>query len=319
MSQVHRRGCCTLGAYALAAVMAEGIWPEWWTGARAVVTLPEQIDSSNADQIRGQLLAAIDRGAAVLVGDMAATVCCDHAGADALARVCQRAGAVGADLRLVVSADAVRRVLRLSGLDGLVTVYPRLAAALADGPGRQRPGGAAADAPRSARPTQGPGADGAQELLDSVVASVLRAGLSLQAAIDLPGDTSAQRIADALRNLDGVVRQVRDHIFADRGNDAEPGQAEGPRLASRERAEPAVSQTASFRERRASLQERVTQAAYSLHCAAAETAVLLEQRAQLLEQPRRIDYPAEIKRWQSFADQAIQMAERWEHLPAPRD
>jgi hypothetical protein len=51
-----------------------------------------------------------------------------------------------------------------------------------------------------------------------------------------------------------------------------------------------------------------------VHQAAADTAALLERQADLIEPPGRIDYPTEIKRWRVFADQAKQMAERWEHL-----
>ncbi len=303
--------------------MAENIWPVRWTGTRAVATLPEQLDSSNADQIREQLQAAIDRGAAVLVADMTATVSCDYPGAEALARVYQRAVAAGADLRLVVSTDAVRRVLGFSGLDRLASIYPGLDGALADGPADRQAGdepgnlSATGTVPQSARPARASRTDQA-ELLDSVVASILSAGLSLQ-AIDLPGGSAAQRIAEALRNLDGIVREIRDYVFAERVHDALPGHALGPRPEPQERAELAAGRTALFRARNASLQERVTQTAFSLHIVAAETAVLLEQQAQLVEQPRRIDYPAEIKRWQSFADQAKQIAERWERLQAPRD
>jgi hypothetical protein len=32
-----------------------------------------------------------------------------------------------------------------------------------------------------------------------------------------------------------------------------------------------------------------------------------------------MDYPAEIKRWRAFADQAEQMARRWEQSPLPPD
>ena len=39
---------------------------------------------------------------------------------------------------------------------------------------------------------------------------------------------------------------------------------------------------------------------------------LLERRAALLGQPGRIDYPTEVKRLRVLADQARQMAERWE-------
>jgi hypothetical protein len=60
------------------------------------------------------------------------------------------------------------------------------------------------------------------------------------------------------------------------------------------------------------LRQRVAQTARALQFAAADTAALLEERADLLGQPSRIDYPAEIKRWRVFADQARQMAECWE-------
>jgi anti-anti-sigma factor len=102
-------------------------------GPRAVVALPEHIDVSNAGQIREQLLSVINRGAATLIADMTATVSCDHAGADALARAYQRAAVSNAQFRLAVTAPVVRRVLGLSGLDRLVSIYPSLEAAIAAG------------------------------------------------------------------------------------------------------------------------------------------------------------------------------------------
>ena len=54
------------------------------------------------------------------------------------------------------------------------------------------------------------------------------------------------------------------------------------------------------------------QTAHALYSAAADTAALLERRADLLRQLGRIDYQTEIKRWRTLADQARQMAERWE-------
>jgi len=39
-----------------------------------VVTCPEHVDVSNAAQLGEQLLAAFDRGAAVVIADMSATV-----------------------------------------------------------------------------------------------------------------------------------------------------------------------------------------------------------------------------------------------------
>jgi anti-anti-sigma factor len=105
--------------------------PVRWTGQQAVVTLPEHIDVANAGQIREELLSVINRGATELVADMTATASCDHAGADAVARAYQRASASGTQLRLVVPAPIVRRVLSINGLDRLIPVYPSLEAATA--------------------------------------------------------------------------------------------------------------------------------------------------------------------------------------------
>ncbi|HXZ70705.1 MAG TPA: hypothetical protein VEH31_07530 [Streptosporangiaceae bacterium] len=44
--------------------MPERSYPVQWTGRYAVMTLPEDMDGSNADQIREQLLWLINRGAA---------------------------------------------------------------------------------------------------------------------------------------------------------------------------------------------------------------------------------------------------------------
>jgi anti-sigma B factor antagonist len=108
-------------------------YPVRWTGQQAVITLPQHIDTSNASQIREQLLWIINRGAAVLVADLTRTGSCDYSGADALARAHHRAMANGAELRLAVTADAVRRMLTLNGFDRLVAVYPDLDAAIAAG------------------------------------------------------------------------------------------------------------------------------------------------------------------------------------------
>ena len=115
--------------------MPEEICPVQWTGRQAVVTLPQHIDGSNADRIRERLLWIINRGAAVLIADLTGTLSCDYSGAEALARAQHRAVANGTELRLVVTADIVRRVLAVTGLDGLAGVYADLDCALAAGAG----------------------------------------------------------------------------------------------------------------------------------------------------------------------------------------
>jgi anti-anti-sigma factor len=113
---------------------AEGVYPVRWTGRRAIVTLPAHIDVSNAGPIREHLLTVINLGATEFIVDMSGTISCDHAGADAVARAYQRAAGNGTQLRLVVTADVVRRVLAINGINRLISVYPTLQAALAASP-----------------------------------------------------------------------------------------------------------------------------------------------------------------------------------------
>ena len=113
--------------------MPDDLFPVTWAGRRAIVSFPGQVDISNVDQLRDRLLSVINRGATVLIADMTSTVSCDHAAVDAIARACQRAAASGTQLRLVVPAPLVRRVLSIEGLDRLVPIYPLLDAAIAAG------------------------------------------------------------------------------------------------------------------------------------------------------------------------------------------
>jgi anti-anti-sigma factor len=111
--------------------MADDSYPVRWAGQQAIMVLPEHIDQSNSAEIQEELLSVIRRGAAALIADLTATALCDHSGAGALARAYQRAVTGGTDLRLVVPSPAVRRTLRINGIDQLVPVHLSLSAALA--------------------------------------------------------------------------------------------------------------------------------------------------------------------------------------------
>jgi hypothetical protein len=147
------------------------------------------------------------------------------------------------------------------------------------------------------------------DLLDSVVGGVFAAALRLEAAIDLSGGRAGQDMSEALRCLDEVVRQVRDHVFA-----VQSQRATAPRPDPRDRAELGAARAALVQERMASLRQQVIDRANALQVAAEETACLLEQRDGLLGQPTRIDLPTEIKRWRVVADQARRAAQRLERL-----
>lgn len=113
------------------ADMPDDLFPVRWAGRQAVVTFPGHIDTSNASQLSDRLLAVINLGAEILVGDLTGTLSCDHSAVAAVARACQRAAIGGTRVRLVVTASAVRRVLAIEEIDRLVPIYPTLEAATA--------------------------------------------------------------------------------------------------------------------------------------------------------------------------------------------
>jgi anti-sigma B factor antagonist len=124
-------------------------YPVLWIGQVAVVTLPVEIDVTNADAVREELLAVMDHGAALLIADMSKTNFCDSAGVSALVRAFRRAATSGSAMRLVVSTPAVQRVLSITGVDRLLDMFPSVAASLAgpyDQPGQAQPDNAAARA-----------------------------------------------------------------------------------------------------------------------------------------------------------------------------
>jgi anti-sigma B factor antagonist len=106
-------------------------YPVLWIGQVAVVTLPAEIDVTNADSVREDLLAVLNHGAVLLIADLSNTTFCDSAGVSALVRTFTRAAASDSGMRLVVSTPAVQRVLSITGVDRLLDIYPSVAASLA--------------------------------------------------------------------------------------------------------------------------------------------------------------------------------------------
>jgi anti-anti-sigma factor len=101
-----------------------------WLSRHALVELPTEVSQANAQAVGEQLQALVSRDLLVLIVDMHGTRICDHAGGEVLARIYQRAVVTGTDLRLVVSADSVRHVLRMNGLDRLTPMYSSVRAAV---------------------------------------------------------------------------------------------------------------------------------------------------------------------------------------------
>ena len=117
-----------------------------------------------------------------MIADMSATAWCDYVGVDAVARACQRAAVCRAELRLVVTAPAVRRLLAAEGLDRLVPVYSSVEAAITAGePDDLAPAIAASRSPAAGRPENGPGPAPLNEtvlrqLIDALADGIVLAG-----------------------------------------------------------------------------------------------------------------------------------------------
>jgi anti-sigma B factor antagonist len=107
--------------------------PEDVTGP-VVVRLPAEIDMDNAERVGEQLRSAIARGAAVVVADLTSTVFCDSAGTRQFVLAHNYAGACDAQVRFVIPGRNVLRVLTLTGLEELLSIYPSLDAAVSEGP-----------------------------------------------------------------------------------------------------------------------------------------------------------------------------------------
>jgi len=99
-----------------------------------VVTLPTEIDISNAESIGDELCAAFAPGVRTVIADMTATRFCDSSGISVLMLAQRKAIAAHAELRLVALSTAVLRALTLVRIDHFLPVYASLADALRPGP-----------------------------------------------------------------------------------------------------------------------------------------------------------------------------------------
>jgi anti-sigma B factor antagonist len=104
-----------------------------------VVTLPVEIDISNADRVGGELCAAFAPGIRVVIADMTATRFCDSSGISMLVVAHRKAVASSAELRLVALSTEVLRALTLVRIDHLLPVYPSVAEALKSTPAPEPP------------------------------------------------------------------------------------------------------------------------------------------------------------------------------------
>jgi anti-sigma B factor antagonist len=98
-----------------------------------VVAAPEEIDITNAPDLRSALLeaAAAANGHGTVVADLSRTQFCDSSGLHTLLAAHKRATAAGGDVLLVLPGNAVLRVFTITGVDQIIPNFTSLDTALA--------------------------------------------------------------------------------------------------------------------------------------------------------------------------------------------
>ena len=110
--------------------MHDGRFPFEVVSGVPVVTAPGEIDVTNAPGLRSALLEAAAHGHGTLVVDMTRTQFCDSSGLHTLLAAHKRAQAAGGELRLVLPAAPVLRVLAITGVDRIIPNFTSLDQAL---------------------------------------------------------------------------------------------------------------------------------------------------------------------------------------------
>ena len=109
--------------------------PTWHTSQYAVVALPEEVDASNADEVREHLLTVLNAGgpgAGPLIADLTDTTFCDSSAINALLRANTRAVALGRRLYAAVPpGGVVRKVFEITGIPRAIPVCDDIGSAIA--------------------------------------------------------------------------------------------------------------------------------------------------------------------------------------------
>ena len=100
--------------------------------AATVVTFPQEAVFSNAGAVRQRVASALLPGVRAVILDMTPTTFCDTSGLRELVVAHRLGNENGVEMRVVVPSRLMR-MITLTGLQGVLAIYPTLAAALAAG------------------------------------------------------------------------------------------------------------------------------------------------------------------------------------------
>jgi anti-sigma B factor antagonist len=111
--------------------MQDGRFPLEMIDGVPVVAAPEEIDITNAPELRSALLEAAAHGHRTVVADLSRTQFCDSSGLHTLLAAHKRATTAGGDMLLVIPGHAVLRVFTITGVDQIIPNFASLEEALA--------------------------------------------------------------------------------------------------------------------------------------------------------------------------------------------
>jgi anti-sigma B factor antagonist len=97
-----------------------------WVDGVPVVSAPVEIDVTNAGDLREAMQSCLGIGHTTLVIDMSETTFCDSAGVEQLVQASRQAVAAGGEVRLVIGAVSVMRLLAIVGVDRVVPIFTSL-------------------------------------------------------------------------------------------------------------------------------------------------------------------------------------------------
>ena len=100
--------------------------------AATVVTFPQEAVFSNAGSVRQRVASALHPGVRAVILDMTPTMFCDTSGLRELVIAHRLGHDQGVEMRVVVPSRLMR-MITLTGLQGVLAIYPTLAAALTAG------------------------------------------------------------------------------------------------------------------------------------------------------------------------------------------
>lgn len=110
--------------------MRDGRFPVKLVNGVPVLAAPEEIDITNAQELRADLLGAVAHGHETLVADLTQTRFCDSSGLHALLSAHRRARDAGVEVVLVISGTDAPRVFEIIGVDQLIPTFTGLDEAL---------------------------------------------------------------------------------------------------------------------------------------------------------------------------------------------